>query len=312
MENSLFTSNSKTVYYIRRLFIFVCILFLIDRGLGLILRELHTHTFDGSKGLVNYRLSESSDVYIFGSSRAHSHYDSRMFESELRMTTMNAGVFGSKMSLHYGLASLVLSKHTPLMFVLDVSATDFTVKNSNLHVLRPYYGDSVVASILDEEETFVRLKNWSAVYPYNSEIATSIYCNLFRTNPLRDNKGYLPLSGNLSAVPREREEGVESPSVDQKQFDYLFRFASLAKRKNCRIVFVISPIAVGIPPSQDAIYRRIRAIADSASVPIWDYSELIDQEQSPAYFRDLIHLNSDGARLFSDTVISRLQREFIR
>lgn len=309
MGNNSSISNSNR-YYLIRAFFFVLAFFVLDRGLGLTLTKLYENSDAGNKGKIRYALSHSAQLVIFGSSRSASHYIPQKMESILFMNTVNAGIHGSKMALHYGIEQLIFEQYHPKIIVLDLYPSDFTKKKAdNLYILRPYYSKNRdVKAILDNSYPFESIKSQSAIYPFNSDILTFLNQNLRMVDFKQSQKGFDPLLGVMKVsqmVDALDNDDVKKIRVnDSLQFKYLEQFIVSAKQADAKIILVISPIYRNSLPSD--FFDEITQIADGQGVPLLNFSKYL--QDSPEFFNDPIHLNISGAELFTDTLSKQIKQ----
>lgn len=294
--------------YVIKRFILICIIiFLADRGLGYALRYFHESTSAGHKGKLNSIIETPSQIIVLGSSRAASHYVSPLAEKLTTKSVVNAGIHGSNMALHYGVEDLIFKQQKPRLLVFDAFVSDFRTKNaSNLHVLRPYYDQSItVRQILDAAYPFEQVKFMSWIYPFNSDILTFMNAYIFGHTSF-SHRGYEPLLGKMAteSIPDTSRIDPRDRVLDTNQFAYFDLFLQKAKEYDVKVVVVFSPI-YGVIPSE--FKKQIGLITDKYHVETLDFSYLLNKSSDSKYYNDEIHLNDDGAHIFTDTLFSAIK-----
>jgi hypothetical protein len=109
----------------------------------------------------------------------------------------------------------------------------------------------------------------------------------------RKEKGYWDIPENENKFVLPRVEKSDSTQLNLCGID------SICTANNIQLIGIV-------PPSFSSVYSpSIAAIARSPLEIVWDLSDLFKNSE-PKYFRDKAHLNTEGARIYSDTISNRL------
>lgn len=261
-----------------------------------------------------YVLNESrDDIIILGSSRASHHYVSSIFADSLNMSCYNAGSEGMCIYYHYAmLAAMIERGHCTKVVIYDVMNLDtkeypgptFTL-DAALDRLAPHYGEySCIDSLFEIKGWKEKLKLMLVSYRYNSKLVQSIKCNFI---PSPENNGYETVTGKLKESMKFHHEDYDECVIDSMKLEYMQKMVDLAKQHNIKMFFVLSPYFVDNP---SRAYDAAKELACKNNV------EVIDCYNEPALmkrelFRDLMHLNDDGARVWSSYLAHILKSKII-
>lgn len=293
--------------YLLKIGLFFAIVLLMDLTFGVVCNYLIAHAKGGTIKQVDVAVNEQkADVVILGSSRAHHHYVPTVLKDTLGLTAYNAGVDGNGIVLAKGLFTIMLNRYHPKVLVYDITnGFDFQGNSYDgsystyLGYLRPYFFEEGVNEVVTRVDKNERYKNLSAMFRYNSKVVDLLKDQCFgQSTP----DGYEPSLGELkSERPLFYEE--QRP-IDTVKMNMLKEMIAQSKSANVQIVFVASPkYAV----ANSDTYNVFKEMCGMENVEFWDYY-CDPRFQKPEYFMDGVHLNDQGAHVFTAKVASRLQR----
>lgn len=314
-------SERKDVFKLfKKLFIFLVIMFLVDRGLGTAIEFLYNKKPQGDIKTFSHSINNpKEDIMIYGSSRGVHTYVSKIFADSLNFSCFNASRENSLILYHTTILNWALKKHIPKVVILDVTPKELTWKGEQdsktvlVSMLLPYVRrDSSYANMVDElyPRELIKAKI-SKLYAYNSLIVP-ILIGLNWGQKKKPNKkdivnGYLPLFGSKikQKVPPHYEFGdSETDSTAKAMFE---RFVSLVVQNNIKLYVVTCPIYIQPFPETNSI-RDIKEILAKYDVPYWDYASESKYIQKD-YFYDYVHPNDKCARLFSSEIANRIKKD---
>ena len=308
MHPSSFTSSSKDIArFAAKVAAFLVLLVALDRAIGAAAEYLYFRTRDGDTGgQVNGLLAAKSDIVIFGSSRAESHYVPDVLEKSLGASTFNAGFKGSNSLYDYGIEQLLLKANRPRLIIYDFSSISVARTRSNpydkLAPLHPYWRNAEIWALIEESGPLAPWHFLSRIYPYNSKFHSIAIFNVRRNRPGASN-GFVPQHSRMAESP-VGELRVREESYDGNLVAYAAKFISSAHEHGVKTIIVISPRhAAGTYP----LPRELRMLADRLQVPVLDFDIAVYPQFTQAkLYRDETHLNVEGA-----TVFSRLIAEYL-
>lgn len=295
----------KKVFVVFLLFLLVC--FATDRLLDYALFK----SFLKSDCVESYAYQKcDADVVILGSSRAKHHYVPSIITDSLGLSCYNLGEDGKNIYFQYALLSLLLAHHTPKIviydcFSVDVIKTDFKYDLGSLSDLYPIYGkrNDVDALIDLQGPKFISRISFSHVYRYNSR-----FIDYLSSNHNNVQSGYVPLGGIY-----EGELGIinkkEETSTDDMKFMYIQKLIDLCQNKDIQIIFAVSPHFT-LNENDGVIskkYERVNELCNKNDIPFLYYELDSTFLQRKDLFRDIGHLNDNGARLYTQLFVSNLK-----
>lgn len=281
-------------------------MFVIDRIGGWVMGVIYLH----SNATVNVKIRETVadnnyKLVFLGSSRCHHHYVTKIFEDSLSLNAYNAGLRGgSNIYFNYALVQLMLNHSSPKYIVYDLIHGDFIDEAQSydkLIPLAPYYGCSMSVDSLFDEAQLGWKYNVSHLYKYNGKVLTSISGLFLPLNSI--DKGYQPKFGeippNISAI----NETV-SYNIDANKIRYLSKFVQLCQRRGIVVIFALSPIFNFKAPED---YKEIKIFAKDNKIILLDYLNSHYFMGNTRLFYDEMHLNDEGARLYSSIIAHDLK-----
>ena len=295
--------------YLLKIILFFSLVLAIDLAVGGIGDYLQAHAKSGESGRVNYfTMKQDYDIIIFGSSRAHHHYDTPFMRDSLGLDVYNAGFDGNGIVLAYGLLELILERYRPNLIIFDVEPTfDINVyEKDNNHVrylsfLKPYYRHTAIGNIIKD----VSLEEWYKVHSgmirYNSNLITMIMD--YKVNR-GNNNDFIPLYGVYEGDPIV--EGNKQNDIDFFKLSYLEKMILLSKNNNVPIVFVASPKY----SKERSCFQPVKDICKKHNIQFWDFYSEEAFMSHKEWFKEPMHLNNIGARQFSkivsDSIINQM------
>lgn len=280
----------------------IVLIVLMDLCIGGASAWLYHHSNYGIFHRQQYVMNESiDDIIILGSSRASHHYVPSVITDSLGMSCYNAGSEGMCIYYHYAMLSAMIERgHVPKIVIYDVMDLDameypgptFTL-DAALDRLAPHYGDfKSVDSLFALKGWKEKLKMKSIAYRYNSKLVQSIKCNFM---PMPEDNGYESVTGTLPESIQYEEMDYQDDQLDTEKIEYVKKLADIAKSNGMNIYFVLSPMYAG---KYSSAFDAIKRIAEERGIPFIDCFKDSTMMQRP-YFRDGMHLNDDGANIWT-------------
>jgi hypothetical protein len=295
--------------FLWKIFIVVCLLILIDKGLGTILQYYYFKIHHGEQGRTTYVIDSCiSETIILGSSRAAHHYVSPVISEILNTTAYNAGKDKQRLRYCLALLNMLYRRYSPKQIILDLNPTAFE-KNENgldeLSILLPYYGSHPeIRSIVNERNRFEWIKSYSELYRFNSLPLKILFNNLSSERDANESGGYVPLVIHKEFIPETPESLPASQPIDSSIVDCFNEIISLVKDHDSRLIVVVSPIYYRLPLNLKTM-GIAKSICSKEQISFLDYSQSRQfLDHGPEMFLDKGHLNDSSAIVFSK-ILSR-------
>lgn len=286
--------------------------FILDFTIGRVIRHFYFTQKSGDNYRTMYAMEiMNADVTVFGSSHANHHYVPKVFEDSLKLTFYNAGRDGQGIFYHLAILRSVLKRYTPKIIILDYSESFKDDKHDydKIACLLPFYRTNMeIRSIVELRSPYEKIKLFSEIYPFNSEVLTTAIANLDYNKKRRpDSKGYLPLfekwQGKIDSV--YSYGSYNSSQLDSNKVNAFKEFVSTAKSAGAQVYVISSPIFIKFFKNQDIEMANV--ICASENVQFLDYSKDNNFLNNNQLFGDAGHLNDYGAQLFSRMVVKRIK-----
>lgn len=186
----------------------------------------------------------------------------------------------------------------------------------------PWFSDT---KILWDTDLKFKLELWQLMYLYGDAKAADFYEMFVQANneyllfyPLM----YPLISHGFYKGGNAREtEGAAKKELDnapllgtragipQVQADAIEGIAALAKENDIRLVFLEIPKYYTMAEDKDytGLREKITVLLESAGADYILAEELEFENSRPEYFQDLLHLSSDGRRVYTEELVQRLK-----
>lgn len=240
-----------------------------------------------------------ADVLIMGNSRAWGQYSTYILDSILHVNSYNIGMDGSafnRQKVRYDIYRHYQHKK-PLMMIQNVE--DFTLNRSKgyereqfmPYMMYPYFRHRIM-----EEEPFSFAERYVPMYRY--------YMNNFYEDY---NKFDFPVYKGYGGEDKEWD-GTEltkqqpyKETIDSVTYHMFEEYIEETKEEGIQLVLVFAPMytkARELIQNHDEIHQLYRTLSAEYEIPFLDYSEWYLSGDT-TYFYNAMHLNREGAELFS-------------
>lgn len=288
-----------------KLIIFFSIIIFIDNVVGIVFNYLYKNAKGGYTER-NYSIMHrtNEDVLIFGSSRATHHYIPSIISDSIGLSCRNCGVDGMGIILEYGQLQVISERYMPSITVIDINAPFCIETNDNtkyLGYLKLESHNKKITEILKEINITERYKCISNMYVYNSQIL-KLFADYYSPKVLSVDNGYIPTSGVANKLPQTFYD--YEFKVDSVKLKYIEKTITEFKDKT-KLIFVISPIVAAT--QTPSVYKPLLSLCEKYDITLFDYSaspiSLIKE-----YWKDSVHLNEEGARIFTKQFASDIKK----
>lgn len=294
--------------FLINIFFFLCLFVIVDFLLGIALDYFASHAKTG-QAYKNYEIAETAnpDILILGSSRAVHHYVPDKFEDSIGLSTYVAGQDGNGIILMNPIMHHISNRHKPRIIIYDITPS-FDLYDDDPHTYLRYlrllkgksaYTDSLI-HVIDPTEI---LKLHSRLFQYNSSPLSLVKCFFKKTNEF--DRGYRPFFGSLAinTVPQLDTSVHPVSALKLNLFRELIKYCH---DNDIKLYFTVSPY-YNAAANSTSISRdsALSAMIDELGITVLDYSNN-PAFANPEYFKDNDHLNNEGAKVFTDTIIARL------
>jgi len=271
-------------------------------------------------GYGNLALAQpGTDLIVLGSSRALHQIDPQVLKGELGLDAVNGGVDGQGIAYARAVEALLSAREMgPKVFVLNMDISDMANEDVSPAVaLAPFLGENeAVDEILMRSTSHGYLKFLSSSFRFNSR-ALALLAKLVTQRDEKIHDGFSPIERAMDDDPENVEIGGDWFRKGAEQLDpfkmQLYRnFLKSARAAGTQVFVVVGPRFW--PPDFDQDPRtapigRLAGVASEEGASFLALDSFSNPEFSdPDLYSDPAHLNSEGARLYSE----RLAREIAK
>ncbi len=297
-------------YLIFKILAFLILFFILDFILGGFLGKLYFKQTSGWEYRTKYSIEDTrADILIFGASRAQQQYNPFFFEERLKQTCYNVGRDGEPFFYYYAIFKGILKRYTPKMIILDIENGVFRAEQTSydrISVLLPFYKNHPeMRSVIKLKGPFEKYKLQSKVYPYNSMLFKILIGNAeFNKKRSIDINGYVPLSRALNE-PTRSVNISQKYDLDANKLNLYQSFINECLKANIKLYIVCSPYYINLIGS-DTSMTIAKNVAKSNSIQFFDFSKDDFFLKNPNLFDDTVHVNIEGAKIFSNKLIDSI------
>jgi len=278
----------------------ICILFVTLLS-AILLDGFYTIVFLQSKdrGKIDYVYNSKNrnyDLVILGSSRAHNHFVSQMFEDK-GLKTFNYGMSASHLLETDLLLKMMIERHYRIKNIIleaDLNLSNETAGAVNAMFLPYIHNSDIIKKHFEQEDNFKEVY-YIPFYRY-IKFGTIIgiremFCNLInkKINSL-DNFGYRPLGNNPNANMKNNIVSLK-PLPHNKYYEEI---KNICKANKINLIVVMTPMCENVVGMN--YFDKVK----KAYPEIYNYENVIVENK---YFSSCGHMNDTGAKLFTARIL---------
>ena len=302
--------NNSYLLFGKRTIVFLLIIIFFDIIIGKTIEHFYFKVKYGQTVRINYAITKATEnVIIFGSSHASHHYQSATLEDSLRLSTYNTGIDGESILYHYCVLGAILSRAKPKIVILDLDLDEF-VKNKKaynvLYLLLPYYNKyEEMQPIINLRSNYESVKAVSNLYRYNSLLLPVILNNaMYRRDD--SHKGYTPLYGTLNVKNIDFSQRDTTSELDMIKINIFRSFIQKAKSSHSDVFVFVSPAFQKDKKNTSTIEIAAKICSEEKAFFI-NHNASGFFNNSIEYFKDISHLNDQGAKIYTKQVFLEIQ-----
>lgn len=295
---------------IKYLIIIIVLFVALDTIVGVVFnRLLSSLPDDGDKvAKANFVINRmSSECIVVGSSRALSHYDTRVLVDSIPNTTIyNCGIDGQGTYYTDVLVNLLLDRYSPKTIIWDFKYLEFTKPGiDNLSMLYPYYySNKSVKSFLDRVEPTLQYTIWINSYRYNGTASRIIKSSISNTNS--SNLGFESHSSTITSKDIVCDTiNIETDVLDNEKVNLFEKTVQRIKESGIELYVVLSPVFDKLKGDNKTV-DALKCLASKYNFVVIDFSQDPDFVGNVAYVYDKDHLNAVGADLFTKKMVNKI------
>lgn len=242
------------------------------------------------------------DLLVLGSSVALNSIDTKAVGDSLGIKAYNGGSNGQNFPFYLSmLKSAVRSAHAPSVVMLGVVDNNLSESGAGprYNLLAPYYGHAIgdIDSVMNVVRPYNSIFLKSKLYRFN-QAWFRILLYHFMTPGITGECGFI--AKNIPAFFPSKDPVMHVATPSAERLGQLREFVDICRANNIKLI-------VFIPPYYAAGRDNTIANYVSNDIELWDDAMMPRFNNDSTLFYDNTHLNINGARIYTDTVIKRLK-----
>lgn len=314
-----------SLFTIRRIACFFSLLTVLMFGLDAMitsgLRQIKTSQYGASNRIMEGKVN--AQIVVTGSSRAVSHYDPRIIETQTGRSAFNLGRNGSQTDMQVAVLKAYLEHNRkPDIVIQNLDAFTFVTT-------REVYAPAQYVPYLYDEELYRPLRQinpdtWKSRYvPLYGYVVDDMNFSwilglkgFFGWSPREDFfLGFNPRSKkwteDFQRFKAENPDGV-SWGIEPAAIQLMDDLIRLCQQRGIQLIFVYSPEYAEmqkLTKNRTEVFDHFNELSARNHVPLWDYSDWRFAGDTDC-FTNSQHLNAEGAAIFSEDLANRLKGYF--
>lgn len=251
-----------------------------------------------------------AEILLIGNSVIQDAINPQIVEDSMKLSCYNGGIAGQDPFFFETVIDCIFQRHIPQIIVLGLRPEELgeNIGDGIFDVLKPYYhiGFNSIDEHFDNMSPDNRLLLKSSFYRFNSIWVRILLYSLF-DDTIYTNNGFI--GGDIPAqIPTIQEiDHVDKPS--ERKLNCLKRIINKCKEKGVKIYICFPPCLINFPKDNLPCITTVKSICEQHQVSFFDDHNDYHFKQTPELFHDAVHLNINGAEIYSRKIASRLKKE---
>lgn len=292
--------------------IIIATIVVLDLGFGALFNSyMKHHTLPGDYEMTDHILRSFGDeeIVVLGSSVALNSINTKTLEDSLAIKTFNGAANGQSFPFHLTLLKAILDQQTPKRIILGIIPENLstTGKGARYNFLAPYYGLGIadIDSTMENGDAAERMFLKSNFYRLN-RIWFRIFLYNFVQGGIKGENGFIakPIPPQF---PERIDLGENKPMSAERRSEFM-EFVELCRKNNIDLTVVFTPMCINTTDlSTDSIVSEVREICEANGVRLFDDRLIEPFNADNTLFYDDAHINIDGSKIYTDTILNRLK-----
>lgn len=314
------TTNAVAGYL--RIVCFYCLIgvlaFILNSAINSGIRKLTTSSFGVWNSVVDGKIN--ADILISGSSRAMSHYDSRILQKETGKSVYNIGLNGSQTDMQLARFKTYLAHNKkPSLLIFNLDLFSFQISHDGVYdpgQYLPYLQEREIYDALARINPDIWKARYIPLYGYAVEDLrfgwiTGIM-GLFGWTAEEDHfQGYKPKDSawteDFERFKKANPQGVKF-ELEPEGISQMEQLLQLCRDQGIPVLLIYSPEykeMQAITNNRPKVFARFDDLSRKYKVPLWDYSASPISAIKENFYNSQ-HLNTKGATQFSQDLAGKI------
>lgn len=272
-------------------------------------KYLESHGLPGDYRMSDHSLLHSDeDIIVLGSSVGLNSINTGTIADSLGTTAYNSGANGQNFQYYLTMLKAITSRYSPKKIILTLTPENLTTpgKGTRYNFLAPYYGRGIadIDSVMKSGEPMDGLFLTSNFYRLN-RIWFRILLYHFTTPGIDGANGFVakPVPQIFPTHVHEERTDTMIPSCEE----LLREFIGICKDKDIDLTVIFTPIMYTSDRTDSDAISLTATICREYGVEFFDDTHLAPFDRDSTLFYDIKHINIEGSKIYTDTIIKRLR-----
>lgn len=294
---------------IRQVLVFLIFLILIsyglDKGAYYLFNKTSDKVFSGQTiGKLNHylKVKDTTDILVFGSSRANHHIDVARFSE----SSFNTGLDGVRIAYAATLIKL-LPENRPQTVILHLDGYGHDYTGEDIARLKvKYHRNELIRGEIDKIEQQTPLQNIFWCLDYNGSVCGIIKNLIHCDTDYLKCKGFFPLDvyhdtkevmAESMLFEEDSEDCIEVTELNGLVLAYIDDVCEFCKKNNKRFLVITTP-----KYREKCLHElgMLQMYLNNKCVEYYDFTNLFDHNYPLGYWKDQTHLSALGAAVFTE------------
>lgn len=270
------------------------------------------------------KTSSKNDILFVGSSRVWVHVNPNQIDSITGLSSYNLALDGTNIVEHQMLIYSYLKHHPKPKYIflnLDFLELDVNHETYNFPQFIPFLEDDSIDSLLKPynpkfqsalKKTYYLYK-WMSSLEDEAKLSSLFNTSFFTKKKLANYKGFFPVQKNWGRDAENKLKQKRKGIIHPKGVVILDSIQRECKRQQIELIGLVAPMHVRykeVITNSEEIEKRIYEICEKMDIRLWEMTNL-PLCSSDSYFYNSTHLNSRGAKIYSDSLGLKIKKEFL-
>lgn len=252
-----------------------------------------------------------NDLAVLGSSVALNSINTATLEDSLNLSTINGASNGQTFPYYLSVLKAIVAQKPPkhiLLGLIPENLSDSGLGN-RYNFLAPYYGHGIgdIDSCMSSKDKLEPLLLKSNLYRLNT-IWFRIFLYNFITVGISGENGFIAKPIPPQVTKRiDMGDDIIRPMSDVRR-KQLIEFIEICKSHGIDLMILITPRCVAFDDGySNPVITELSDISKQYDITLYDDSNLKPFNYNDSLFYDNKHININGSKIYTDTIINRLK-----
>lgn len=268
------------------------------------------HTLKGDYRATEHLIKDSVDeLVVLGSSVALNSINTKALSDSLGVSAYNGGSNGQSLPFYLTMLEIIADKPGLKTVILGMKEDGFctTGLGPRFNLLMPYYetGHEGLDRRIESKSTLDKYLLKSSLYRYNTIWFRMLLYTIMEPG-VQGERGFVAKDIPPVFPHKIPIEAIPEDTVDSGRINEFEQFVKICNDRNIRLIVCVPPRYEYAGTSAGGDYLRQRAM--KKDFELWFDVTGTPLSADSTLFYDNTHLNFEGAKIYTDTIISRLRK----